>query len=286
MTMLAECCAGNRGEPSQKGKEMSSSRVLCETSGGVGRITLNRPEAANALDLESTQELYEAAVAVAADGEIRAVLLEARGSMFCAGGDLKRFHAMGERPPELGAEILRMTTYLHGAIAHFNRMSAPVVCKVQGTAAGGGLSLAMSCDLVVAARSAKFSLAYTAAGLAPDGSSTYFLPRLVGLRRARELMLTNRRFDAEEALAMNVIDRVCDDDRLDEEAGKLVEHFAAGPTAAYGAVKRLLLASTAATLESQMDAESREIARAARSTDGIEGVAAFVKKRRPAFTGG
>ncbi len=265
---------------------MSTSKVLYRKEGVVGRITLNRPEAANALDLDSTRELYDAALEAAADPRIRVVLLEARGSMFCAGGDLKQFHSLGERPTDLGAEILRMTTYLHGAIAHFNRMSAPVICKVQGTAAGGGLSLAMSCDLIVAARSAQFSLAYTAAGLSPDGSSTYFLPRLVGLRRARELMLTNRRFTADEALAMDVIDRVCDDDRLDDVVARQVERFAAGPTAAYGAVKRLLLASTGETLESQMDAESREIARAATSADGIEGVAAFVDKRSPAFAGG
>ena len=265
---------------------MGARKVLYERESAVGHIMLNRPDEANALDLDTTKELYDAAVAAAGDPQVRVLLLEARGPMFCAGGDLKHFVSFREQRSELGTEILRMTTYLHGAISHFNRMAAPVVCKIQGTAAGGGLSLAMSCDLVFAARSVKFSLAYTAAGLSPDGSSTYFLPRLVGLRRARELMLTNRRFTAEEALAMNMIDRVCDDDRLDAEVAREVEHLAAGPTGAYGAVKRLLLASAGGTLESQMDAESREISRAVQSPDGIEGVSAFAEKRAPAFVGG
>ena len=265
---------------------MSVPKVLYEREGAVGRIMLNRPDEANALDLETARELCESALTAASDPAVRVVLLEARGPMFCAGGDLKHFTSFRDRPNELGAELLRITTYFHGAIAHFNRMAAPVVCKVQGTAAGGGLSLALSCDLVIAARSVKFSVAYTAAGLSPDGSSTFFLPRLVGMRRARELMLTNRRFMAEEALAMNLIDRVCDDEDLDAEVARQVAHFASGPTQAYGAVKRLLLASAGETLESQMDAESREIARAAQGPDGIEGVSAFAEKRTPAFVGG
>ncbi len=264
---------------------MSQPTVLYQKSGGTCRVTLNRPDAMNALDLQMTKDLYEAALAASNDSTIRVVLVDAEGPMFCAGGDLKHFAQFRSRPDGLSAEILRMTTYLHGAISHFNRMAAPVVCKVQGTAAGGGLSLALSCDLVMAARSAKFSVAYTAAGLAPDGSSTYFLPRLVGLRRARELMLTNRRFTADEALTMNLIDRVCDDEQLTREVEDQVAHFANGPTRAYGAVKRLLLASTGGTLESQMDAESRAIAEVASSPDGLEGVAAFTEKRTPAFTG-
>ncbi len=264
---------------------MAEPNVLYEKSGTIGRIIMNRPDEANALDLQSTKDLYAASLAAAADPEIRAVLVEARGAMFCAGGDLKHFTSFRNDRVALGAEILQMTTYLHGAISHLNRMAAPVVCKIQGTAAGGGLSFALSCDLVFAARSVKFAVAYTAAGLAPDGSSTFFLPRLVGLRRARELMLTNRRFTAEEALAMNMIDRVCDDDQLDAEVAAQVERFANGPTQAYGAVKRLLLASVGGTLESQMDLESRAIAEAATSADGIEGVMAFADKRAPSFTG-
>lgn len=264
---------------------MPSDSILCEKDGSLARITLNRPDDANALDFGMLEALYEAALACAGDPEVRAVLLSANGPMFSGGGDLKYFRTL-QGTGDIGREISRLTTYFHGAVSTLARMDAPVVCAVHATAAGGGLSLAMACDVVFAARSAKFSLAYTAAGLSPDGSSTWFLPRLVGLRRARELMLTSRRFAADEALDLGVVDRVCDDDAVTEEAEAQARAFAAGPTRAYASVKRLLLASMGNGLETQMDAEARGIAAAAGSADGVEGIAAFSEKRQPSFRGG
>lgn len=258
--------------------------VLYRKDGNLARIILNRPDDANALNDGMTVALYEAALACAGDPEVRAVLMSANGPMFSGGGDLKYFRTCQEKG-EIGRVIPRMTTFFHGAVSALNRMDAPVVCAVHATAAGGGLSLAMACDVVFAARSAKFSLAYTAAGLSPDGSSTWFLPRLVGLRRARELMLTNRRFGAEEAFDMGIVDRVCDDDALAEEAEAQARAFAEGPTRAYGSVKRLLLASMTESLETQMEAEARGITAAGQSADGIEGIAAFSDKRKPSFRG-
>jgi 2-(1,2-epoxy-1,2-dihydrophenyl)acetyl-CoA isomerase len=160
-----------------------------------------------------------------------------------------------------------------------------VVVAVNGTAAGGGLSLAISGDFVMAAETAKFTLAYTAAALSPDGSSSWFLPRLVGLRRAKELMLTNRVLTAREAADYGMIDRVVADEDLPERALRQAEQFATGPTGAYGAVKRLLAGSFEQSLETQMASEARSIAERLQSPDGREGVAAFIDKRTPTFTG-
>ena len=164
-------------------------------------------------------------------------------------------------------------------------MRAPVVAAVQGVAAGGGLSLLCGCDLVIAAASAKFTLAYTRAGLTPDGGSTFFLARLVGLRRAYELALTNRVLSAQEALEWGLITQVVPDQDLGEAAGALAANPVRGPTESFGATKRLLLDGATNSLETQMELESRAIAEAIRRPDGQEGIAAFLEKRRPGFVG-
>jgi 2-(1,2-epoxy-1,2-dihydrophenyl)acetyl-CoA isomerase len=249
---------------------------------GIARLTLDRPDAANAMNMELGRELFEAAIACDERADIRAVLLTGAGKMFSAGGDLRYFASRGD---ELGAALKELTGNLHAAIARLAQMDAPVVCAVNGMAAGAGFSLAASCDYVIAAASAKFTLAYTAAGLSPDGSATWFLPRLVGLRRARELMLTNRMLSAEEARDMGIVDRVVDDEQLGAEALEQAEAFAAGPTRAFGATKRLLQESWANGLETQMDREGRSIADLTRTADAKEGIDAFLAKRKPDFKG-
>jgi 2-(1,2-epoxy-1,2-dihydrophenyl)acetyl-CoA isomerase len=256
--------------------------IIFERDGGVATITLNRPNEGNACDQRMMDELFHAATECDQDDSIRAVILTAAGKMFCVGGDLASFIESGDK---VGHLLTNMTKSFHGAISIFNRMNAPVICAVNGTAAGGGMSLAISCDLVLAAESAKFSMAYTAAGLTPDGSSSYFLPRLVGLRRARELMLTNRRISADEALGYDMIDRVVPDTDLMSEAQKMAAQFAEGPTAAYGGVKRLLAGTFAETLESQMTREARTITKRAKNHDAQEGLDAFFNKRKPNFKG-
>lgn len=250
---------------------------------GIARILLNRPDAANGLDVCMASELLHASTQCRADASIRAVILGARGKMFCAGGDLKSFAANESR---IYQHLREITTALHAAISNFSRMRAPLIVAVNGTAAGAGFSLAMCGDLVLAASSAKFTMAYTAAGLVPDGSSSYFLPRIIGLRKTQELMLLNRRLSAEEALSWGLLTRVVDDAALESETDTLAQQLATGPTGSYGSVKRLLADSFSNTLETQMEHEAQAIGEAALSADGIEGVAAFFAKRSPRFSGG
>ncbi len=261
---------------------MSFETLKLERVGGVARITLNRPDAANALNGQMMADLLDAAIEVDEDPSVRAVILTATGKMFCAGGDLAEFAEAGDALPGV---LKKLTTIFHGAVARFSRMDAPLVTAINGTAAGAGFSLAVASDYAIAAASSRFTMAYTNAGLTPDGSATFFISRLAGLRRAQELMITNRLLSADEAVAWNLVNEVVPDADLQDAAMKLAERLAAGPTLAFGSVKRLLLQSTGDALESQMDAEARAISDAARSADGKEGIAAFLAKRKPEFSG-
>ena len=250
---------------------------------GVARITLARPADANAIDLVLAQELLAAAARCDGDRGVRAVLVSGEGRFFCSGGDLGAFRRAG--PEGMSPLIKEITTHLHAAISTLARMRAPVVVAVNGTAAGAGMSLACAGDLALAARSARFTLAYTRVGLAPDGSSTFFLPRLVGVRRTLDLLLTNRTLSAEEALAWGLVNRVVEDDALAREAFDMARCLAAGPTQAFAHAKRLVLDSLGESLETQMELEARAIADAARTADAREGMAAFFEKREPRFHG-
>jgi 2-(1,2-epoxy-1,2-dihydrophenyl)acetyl-CoA isomerase len=262
---------------------MELKTLLLDKRDGVARVTLNRPEAANALDRTMARELMEVAIDCDEDRAVRCVVITGAGSrMFCAGGDLRAFVEAGEHGPAL---VKDMTTNLHAAVSRFARMNAPVIAAVNGTAAGGGFSLMCGCDLVIAVASASFTMAYTRAGLSPDGSSTFYLARLVGLRRAYEMALTNRVLSAAEALEWGLITRVVADADLPKEVDALAAQLAAGPTAAFGVTKRLLLDGSAETLETQMERESRGIASMLGHSDGQEGVKAFLAKRKPSFTG-
>ena len=258
---------------------MSYETLEYEVRDGVAFITLAREEAANALNLQACQELVETALAAQEDASVRAVVLSGRGRMFCAGGDLGAFAAADE-PPKL---LKRMTIHLHAAIAMFARMDAPVIAAVNGAAAGAGFSMVCAADLAIAVESAKFTLAYTGAGLTPDGSSTYFLPRIVGRRRALELMLGNRVLSAQQALEWGIVNRVVPDGEAGKAAAELAAKLAQGPTGAFGVTKRLVLASSDNSLETQMELEGTEIARASATPDGQEGISAFLAKRRPKF---
>jgi 2-(1,2-epoxy-1,2-dihydrophenyl)acetyl-CoA isomerase len=249
----------------------------------VAHITLNRPEAANALNLALAQELEEVSLHCNEDAAVRAVILTGTGKLFCAGGDLKSFAAVS--PAELPAFLKRVTLYLHTAMNRFARMRAPLVIAVNGSAGGAGLSLICAGDLVLAAESARFTMSYTRIGLTPDGSSTYYLPRIVGLRRAMDLALTNRAITAREAETMGIVTRVVPDSEVMTAAGQLAAELASGATTALGGVKRLLYASTNNSLSEQMEMETEFIAECARTADAQEGMAAFLGKRAPKFSG-
>ena len=255
--------------------------VLLDVRDGVARITLNRPEASNAIDVALASALKDAVSELVDAVGLRVVLLTGAGDRFCAGGDVRAFATADE----LGAILEEILSFLHPAVADLAELPAPVVAAVQGSAAGAGLALVSGADLVVAAASARFVLAYTAIGLVPDGGSSWYLPRVVGTRRALELALTNRVLSADEACAWGLVTRVVPDAELREHADALVADLASGPTRAFAATKRLLRASLATPLESQLTHEATEIVVAGESDDGIEGVAAFVEKRPPRFTG-
>ena len=261
---------------------MNYTSIRFDIRDNVAYITLNRPEAANSLNQEMGNDLMRAAIQCSEDPVVRAVVITGVGSVFCSGGDLKEFAAQGENLPY---HLKEETTYLHAAISRLRRMDAPVLAAVNGTAAGAGMSLTCACDIVIAAESARFVMAYTRSGLTPDGSSTYFLPRIVGLKRALELTLTNRLLSAKEALEWGIVTRVVPDAELLTQTHALAVQLAAGATKALGAAKRLLETGCTETLETQMEHESQAIAAMAHTTDAMEGIAAFLAKRTANFKG-
>lgn len=252
---------------------------MLKQSGPVARITLNRPDAANGMNHTMTRELADAARRCDTD-TTKVVVLTGSGRFFCAGGDLKSFASA----PNRGQHIKGVADDLHRAISTFARMNAVLITAVNGTAAGAGFSIAVTGDIVLAAESASFTMAYTKVGLSPDGSSTYFLPRLIGITRTKELMLTNRALSAQEALQWGLVTEVLPDDQLAARADELATQMAATASGSNGAVKALMLSTFASGLEEQMELESRVIADRAESADGREGVDAFMAKRKPEFS--
>jgi 2-(1,2-epoxy-1,2-dihydrophenyl)acetyl-CoA isomerase len=261
---------------------MSDSLVLLDVADGVATLTLNRTDARNALDLPLAEAVRDAAAQIEARDDVRVVVYTHTGPMFSPGGDLAWMDAQ-DTDPETALQTL--ADALHEGMLTLRRIDAPVIAAVKGVAAGAGMSLVAAADLAIAGESAKFTMAYTAAGLSPDGGSTWFLPRMIGLRRTAELALTNRRLDAREAAEIGLITRAVPDDEVDAQVAQLAAQLAAGPTRAYGRVKRLLEGAMDTTLEEQMRREGEWLARSSAEPDGREGAAAFLAKRKPAFTG-
>ena len=253
--------------------------IVLEQEGPVARVTLNRPDAANAMNHTMLHELADAAMRCD-HAATKAVVLTGAGRFFSAGGDLR---AMASSPSTRGQYVKSMADDLHRAISTFARMDAVLITAVNGVAAGAGFSLAVTGDLVLAAESASFTMAYTAAGLSPDDSSSFYLPRLVGVRKTHELMLTNRTLSAAEALQWGLVTELVDPAGLAARANELAEKIASGAKQSASAVKKLVLMSFANGLEEQMELEGRLIAECADTSDGTEGIDAFLEKRRPRF---
>jgi 2-(1,2-epoxy-1,2-dihydrophenyl)acetyl-CoA isomerase len=256
--------------------------ITLDTVGGVATVTLNRPDAFNALNLTLGRELFSVAIELDEDPAVRCIVVTGAGKAFCGGGDVKDF---ADNLPRVGALIEELTTYVHGAVSRLVRTPKPVLTAVNGVAAGGGLSLAIAGDLVLAAESARFTMAYSRIAATPDGSSSYWLPRLVGLRRAIELFYTNRVLTAREAFEWGLVSRVVPDAELREATRRLADELAQGPTLALGRGKLLFHAATTESLETQMELESQSIAGSGHTEDFAEGVRAFVAKRPPTFRG-
>ncbi len=266
---------------------MADELVNLNNIGAVGIITLNRPEARNALNPKMFQEL-SSAIQDCRDPDIRAVIITGSGGSFCAGADVKDFvNQLENSGPEGLHEHLkhRADAFHRDIILPIRQLDKPVIASIDGVAAGGGLSLALACDLRVASDSARFLMAYANIGATADGGSTYLLPRLIGTARAMELYLSDQPIGAQRALDLGLLNQVFPTAELERSTLELAARLAQGPTVAYGRVKALFDSSWNATLAGQLDAETEYISNITMTADFQEGIKAFAEKRSPRFQG-
>lgn len=256
--------------------------VVVDVADSVATIRFNRPEVLNALDDRMMVAFRAAAESLEHDAAVRCVVLEGNGKAFASGGDVALF---ADRVAELPDIIVRWGRELHFAVQALRRMPKPVLASVHGAVAGAGFSILCAADLALAAQHTRFSLAYANIGASPDGGSTYFLPRLVGMKRAMELTMLPELFDTATAQQLGLVNWIVPDAEREARTRETAQRLSRGPTYAYGEAKRLLNASLSRSMETQMEEELFAFARCARTADLAEGVRAFVQKRPPHFTG-
>jgi 2-(1,2-epoxy-1,2-dihydrophenyl)acetyl-CoA isomerase len=261
---------------------VSEPPVLLSIDGAIATLTLNRPAAGNAIDLPLVHALLPAVIRCDTDPAIRCVVLTGAGKLFCGGGDIAGFATTAGTVP---AYLSELAGTLHMAVTRLMRMAKPLLVLVNGPAAGAGLGLAICGDVVLAAQSAHFTAAYGSVGLSPDGGVSWLLPRLIGLRRAQEMVIANRRIGAEEAAAIGLVTRLVPDADLMDEGMTQARSLAAAATGAIGAARALLLESYGGSFEGQLERETRSIAALSGTADSREGVTAFLERRKPAFLG-
>jgi 2-(1,2-epoxy-1,2-dihydrophenyl)acetyl-CoA isomerase len=263
---------------------MDFSTLLFETADGIATVTLNRPDVLNSFNAEMRRELTAAFAEIQGDSTVRAVILTANGRGFCAGQDLReRLDAYDTgQAPVLGETLRREYNPL---ILAMRRLPKPIVGAINGVAAGAGCSLALACDLRVASEQASFLEAFVRIGLVPDSGSSFFLPRLIGMARAAEMMFLADPMPAAQALELGLVNRVVPADQLQPAARELALRLAQLPTRAIGQAKRQLNLALSAGLEAVLDEEADGQAMASQTGDHVEGVKAFLEKRPPAFTG-
>ncbi|MCB8836375.1 2-(1,2-epoxy-1,2-dihydrophenyl)acetyl-CoA isomerase PaaG [Aurantimonas sp. VKM B-3413] len=262
---------------------MSEEPLLRETSEGVLTLTLNRPDKLNAFTPDMHRALHVALGDAAEDAAIRAVLLTGAGRGFCAGQDLgDRNPDAADGPPDLGETI---ETFYNPLIRAIRSLAKPVVCAVNGVAAGAGANIALACDIVLAAEGAKFVQSFSKLGLVPDSGGTWMLARLIGEARAKALFLTAEPITASQAAEWGLIWRAVPDAELMVEARQLAEKLAAGPTFGLGLIKQAVHASADQSLDASLDLERDLQRRAGRSADYAEGVRAFLQRRKPTYSG-
>jgi len=263
-----------------------SEHLLLDVADGIARITFNRPEARNALSIEMRDALIAAMIDCGRDDGIRCIALAGAGDNFMAGGDLKNFHELARlTQEERYNHFVRRIHSSQPLLIAMQEMGKPIVGVVQGAAAGFGFSLAMACDLVIASDDARFACSYIGIGTSPDGSGSYYLPRLVGVKRAMEIALLGEFIDAPAAQALGLVNRVVPREKLTEESEQLIRRLADGPTVGLGRTKQLIYAAADNSLPAQLALEARSFAECAASDDWVEGVNAFIEKRKPRFNG-
>lgn len=260
--------------------------LIVEREGGVATLTFNRPDVLNALSLEMRDAIHAVLTEIEDDDTIRCVVLRGAGGNFMAGGDVKGFDAFVRMPAEERQRIFERRVHtINHLFMTLQRMEKPVIASVAGAAAGAGMSMMMASDLAVAADNAVFRMSYTVIGASPDGSGTYTMPRLIGVRRAMEMAMLAERIDAATALQWGLVNRVVPAEQLQEETDRLAARLASGATVALGSVKRLMNASLSNGIETQLAMEARSFGRCVGTDDWAEGVQAFNEKRKPAFRG-
>ncbi len=257
-------------------------QIVTTIEGGVATVRLNDPASMNALSVPIAAELDRIIAELSEDASVRVLVLTGTGRAFCAGGDVQSFYDNRDDPSEVMKAVL---DGLHGAVGRLIDAPFPTIAAINGVVAGAGMGVALATDLAIAAESAMFTMAYTGIGVSPDGSSTFFLPRLVGTRVAMEMILTNRRVSSEEALSLGIVNSVVPDGELEAATKKLATKLAAGPTLAYVRARKLIRSSLATDPFTQMDAEAAGILAAGETRDFYEGISAFIEKRPPTFTG-
>ncbi len=255
--------------------------ILSEKSQGVGKITLNRPEVYNALNNQIKLELKGAFEKMGEDSEVRAIILTAQGAAFCSGQDLKA--AQSELAGTTYSEAVK--TYYNPLILTMRNLPKPIICQLNGVAAGAGCSLALACDMIIASEKASLAELFVGIGLVMDSGSTYFLPRMVGSLRAFELAATGRSVSAIEAVQMGLINQAVPDDRMEVTVSKIAQQLSQAPTKTIGLIKKMLNESQNMTLEEVLAYEAEVQDQAAATEDHQEGVRAFLEKRNPNFKG-
>lgn len=262
---------------------ISEGPVLLGYGDHIATLTLNRPKSSNGMNIEMMKAIYEAVMRCHRDPRVRVVLLRGAGANFCAGGDVREFASKGD---EIGDFLKEVTAYLQIAVGALIRLNAIVITEIQGYAAGGGgLGLVCASDIVVAGKSARFMAGATRVGMAPDGGTSVVLPRLIGLRRAMEMLLSNRIVGAPEALEMGLITRLAPDQTLSEDCLALARTMAAGAPKAMAATKRLLWNGVGLGVEACLPEEARTVAELSASSNSREGLRAVIEKRSPHFIG-
>lgn len=263
---------------------MNYQTIKLEMRGAVSVITLNRPDSLNALTTEVAQE-FLAAVAEARDNGARAIIITGAGRAFCAGGDLREMRKIAEQEGKVEAFFDEPLRLLNECILLIRRSPLPFIAAVHGAVSGGGCNLALACDLVVAGESARFNQAFIKIGLVPDCGGSFILPRLVGWKRATELMMTGEVISANRALETGMINSVVPDEELSSQVLAMAEKLAQAPTAAVGRIKELLEASATNDYGGQLELERKAQIKSGQTKDFREGVAAFLEKRPPKFVG-